>query len=510
MSSVRFEDVPVYTAARKAGHPRRKLTNGDIGYPVVLALFLACTSLSLWWVWADSGIAAMAGFSELGRQVSGWIGRALFWITMAALAWRAYLALTYKALPPVADAELPTLTVVVPAYNEGRHVLNTLLSVAASDYPADRLQIITVDDGSKDDTWQWMRRAEAMLPGRVEPVKLAKNGGKRRALYEGFRRATGEIWVTIDSDSLVDPDTLRKLVSPFTRDARVGAMAGNVRVLNLKEGLIPRMMDVAFTLSFDFLRLAQSKLNTVFCTPGALSAYRGSVLEPHLTEWVEEEFLGRYANIGEDRGLANIILRKGFHILFQQDSLVWTNVPVTYRGLCKMLVRWGRSNVRESIVMAQFVFGRFRETPALGTRVEFLLQMLELVICEAFKVGSLALLIVSPLVLGTNVIIGTLIASTLPALVHFLRHRNASCLWAVPYSFFWVAGLSWIGLWSILTPHRSGWLTRQIKSTAGLPAAAPATDLLNAAVSAPLLNAAPILETAPAMAAGVQAQQAQA
>ncbi|MES9996323.1 glycosyltransferase [Desulfovibrio aminophilus] len=489
MSTVRFEDASVFTAARKAAS-RRRLTNGDIGYPVVLVLFLLCTAVALWWVWADSGIAALSSFAGVGREAAWWLGQGLFWMTIGALLWRAGLALTYKPIPEAADADLPTLTVVVPAYNEGRHVLNTLVSVAASDYPADKLQIIAVDDGSKDDTWQWMCRAESMLPDRVEPLKLTKNGGKRRALYEGFRRATGAVWVTIDSDSLVDPDTLRKLVSPFVADERVGATAGNVRVLNLREGLIPKMMDVAFTLSFDFLRLAQSKLNTVFCTPGALSAYRGDVLAPHLEEWAEEQFMGRYANIGEDRGLANIILRKGFHILFQQNALVWTNVPVKYKGLCKMLVRWGRSNVRESIVMSQFIFSRFRETPALGTRVEYILQMIELVVAEALKIGSLGMLLVAPLMVGKNILVGTLIASSLPAVVYLLRHRSWNFLWAVPYSYFWIVGLSWIGVWSMITPHRSGWLTREVKS--GLPVAAPATELLQAAQS-PILSPAPIM-----------------
>lgn len=500
MSTVRFEDASVFTSARKAAAPRRQLTNGDVGYPIVLTLFLACTAMGLWWVWAEAGITLMAGFSGMAREIAWWLGQGLFWMTIAALVWRAYLALRYKASPPVADEALPTLTVVVPAYNEGRHVLNTLVSVASSDYPAHKLQIVAVDDGSKDDTWQWMRRAESMLPGRVEPIKLAKNGGKRRALYEGFLRATGEVWVTIDSDSLVDPDTLRKLVSPFVTDANVGATAGNVRVLNMDQGLIPKMMDVAFTLSFDFLRLAQSRLNTVFCTPGALSAYRGSILEPHLEEWVEEQFLGRYANIGEDRGLANIILRKGFHILFQQDSLVWTNVPVQYKGLCKMLVRWGRSHVRESIVMAQFLFGNFRQTPALGTRVEYLLQMAELIVGEALKIGSIAMLLVSPLLVAKNIAIGTVIASSIPAVVYLARHRSWNFLWALPYSFFWIIGLSWIGVWCMITPQRSGWLTREVKS--GLPAAAPAGDLLQAAVQTPLLTPAPVMSA--------QAQQAQA
>ena len=93
----------------------------------------------------------------------------------------------------------------------------------------------------------------------------------RTALAEGFRRARGEFVVTIDSDSVIEEDTLLAIVGPFS-NPRVGAVAGKVAVYNREKGFIPRMLHIRFILSFDFLRATQSAYGTVYCCPGALSA----------------------------------------------------------------------------------------------------------------------------------------------------------------------------------------------------------------------------------------------
>ncbi|MDD4891393.1 MAG: glycosyltransferase family 2 protein [Phycisphaerae bacterium] len=176
---------------------------------------------------------------------------------------RLALALVYRPIPAPNDDQLPSVTVVVPAYNEGRLVRETLLSLLASDYPAGRMQIIAVDDGSTDDTWKHIKRTARESAGRVAAIRCPVNRGKRWALHEGFVRATGDVIVTVDSDSVVSPATLRRLVAPLAADATVGAVAGNVRVLNRDEGLIPRLLSVAFVFAFDFSRAAESVLGSV-------------------------------------------------------------------------------------------------------------------------------------------------------------------------------------------------------------------------------------------------------
>lgn len=147
-----------------------------------------------------------------------------------------------------------------------------------------------VDDGSRDDTWRHIQRAAKRHPKLVTALRLPRNMGKRHALAEGFRRASGEVLVTIDSDSVIEPGALLALAGPF-REARVGAVAGKVTVLNRRHGLIPRMLAVRFILSFDFLRAVQSTYGTVYCCPGALSAYRASAVRALLDRWLNQTFL---------------------------------------------------------------------------------------------------------------------------------------------------------------------------------------------------------------------------
>ena len=392
------------------------------------------------------------------------IGQFLLIINLAAFVWRVVLFLKYRPTEGCDDAALPTCTVIVPAYNEGRMVLTTLESVLQSDYPADKLQIIAVDDGSKDDTWTWMEKAAMESNGRIEAVRMPQNGGKRKALYEGFIRSSADVLVTIDSDSLVDPETIRCLVSPFVKDTNVGAVAGNVVVLNRQKDLIPRMLEVSFAYSFEFLRASQSEVNTVFCTPGALSAYRRSAVMPVLDGWMKQTFFGRPAKIGEDRAMTNAILRSGYHVTFQSNAVVYTNVPVHYKGLCKMFLRWARSNVRETLVMASFIFSKFRSTPALGARINFLLSAMRLVLPHLLLGGLVGCIAWQPTVFLPHVVLSACISGSIPAAFYAWRRRfGTEALMAIPYSLFWIFGLSWIAPYALFTAANSNWLTRDLQ-----------------------------------------------
>ena len=126
---------------------------------------------------------------NLSRMNSVW-GLALIVFTTSLFVFKAvfffynlYLYIRYRSIKSVSDDLLPTTTVIVPAYNEGRLVYDTLISLAESDYPAEKLQIISIDDGSKDDTWHWMMEAKTVLGERLSLFKQPENKGKRHALY---------------------------------------------------------------------------------------------------------------------------------------------------------------------------------------------------------------------------------------------------------------------------------------------------------------------------------------
>lgn len=372
------------------------------------------------------------------------------------------LYLRYKPQASVSDEQLPVCTVIVPAYNEGQLVWETLMSLAGSDYPQEKLQLIAIDDGSKDDTWYWMKRAKETLGDRLSVYQQAHNQGKRHALYRGFQLGTGEVFVTVDSDSVVKKDTLRNLVSPFVTNKQCGAVAGNVRVLNDKKALIPKMLNVSFAFSFEFVRSAQSSLGSVLCTPGALAAYRRDLVMNCLPEWIEQRFMGRISDIGEDRAITNMILKQGYEVVFQRNACVYTNTPERFRNLYKMFIRWERSNVRENIMMSKFAFGNFREGPKTGTRILLLNQWLKILMAYPAALLMIYLVCTYPLLFLSGTLIGIFIFSSVQMFFYARKHNLAESLLAYPYSIFYAFTLFWITPYAIATAAKSGWLTREL------------------------------------------------
>ncbi len=371
-----------------------------------------------------------------------------------------YRYFKYKNIDSVSNAELPTCTVIVPAYNEGKQVYDTLLSLANSDYPKEKLELIAIDDGSKDDTWFWLLEAKKYLGDSVLILQQPKNMGKRHALYRGFNIGKGEVFVTVDSDSIVDINTLRLLLSPFIVDENCGAVAGNIRVLNTHKAFIPQMLDVSFALSFEFVRAAQSSLNSVLCTPGALAAYRSEAVFACLDDWINQTFMGKPSDIGEDRAMTNMILKQGYNVLFQRHANAYTNVPESYKGLYKMFIRWGRSNVRETLAMGKYVFGNYRKQSRFGPRLLFLNQAQTLLMSYPFTLFMLYFIITHPILFLSATFFGILVFSSFPALFYAKRYSWEKSFWAYTYSVLYTFALFWITPYAIATASRRGWLTR--------------------------------------------------
>lgn len=434
--------------------------SGGLVIKVAIILFLFAVGSAVLLKWQD--ITNVYSSLEPGLGLF-WLDvtRVLLLLNIAVFIWRTILAIMYRPAAAVDDELLPNCTVIVPAYNEGRQVFDTLASVVNSDYPMSKLQIIAVDDGSGDDTWHWIQQAAVRFSNRIQTIRLTKNSGKRKALYEGFIRSTGDIFVTIDSDSIIETHTLRRLISPFVHDHKTGAVAGNVRVLNTKEGFIPKMLDVSFAFSFDFIRAGQSMVDTVFCTPGALSAYKRKPVMGHLEQWLNQTFLGKPAKIGEDRAMTNLIIRDGWKVKFQSDAVVYTNVPCKYKNLCKMLLRWARSNVRETLIMSTFIFSRFRRTRATGARVNFLTSCINLLVPRALFGGLIATVSLEASDYLLQLLAGSSVWATVPAAFYAMKRRTSDALYAFAYSVFWLFGLFWITPWAMLTPANGKWLTRE-------------------------------------------------
>jgi hyaluronan synthase len=380
-----------------------------------------------------------------------------FGVGSALLVFRTILWFCYRVPQMATPQSALRMTVVIPAYNEGAMVAKAIDSVAGTHYDPDKLEIVVVDDGSTDDTWEHIQHAVARYDSRIRAIRLERNSGKREALAAGFRIGTGEIFVTVDSDSVVDPNALLALAGPFASE-RIGVVAGRVLVYNRTEGLIPRMLHVRFALSFDFLRACQSTFRTVYCSPGALSAYRASAVRKVLDSWLQQHFLGSRATIGEDRALTNDIMSLGYDSIYQRAAMVQTVVPITYGKLCRMFLRWDRSFVREEIRFARIVWKR----PPLYRFV----AMVDCLINDLrFPAGWLtcglmsAALITDPLVFP-RMLAAIGIAALMYSLYYLHSERSLDIVYGVFFSYFSFFSLFWIFPWAVATVRARSWMTR--------------------------------------------------
>lgn len=394
-------------------------------------LLLAGGTFSVYLLQAEFEAMNMSRMNTLGGMILVFVGSFLLLFRLGFLAFIARLFFRYKPVTSVTDEELPTCTVIVPAYNEGKLVYETLLSLTNSLYPQEKLQLLAIDDGSKDDTWEWMKKAKEELGDRIMILQQPINQGKRHALYRGFNLGTGEVFVTVDSDSIVEKDTLRNLVSPFVNNEQCGAVAGNVRVLNNEKAIIPRMLNVSFVFSFEFIRSAQSVLGSVLCTPGALAAYSSKAVKNCLPEWINQTFMGQPTDIGEDRAMTNMILKQGYHVLFQRNAYVLTNIPEKFSSLHKMFTRWERSNVRENLMMSKFAFTPFREGSRSGTRLLLMNQWMGMITAYPLLLIMFILLISHPILFISSTLLSILIFSTLPAFFYAKKYNISEAFWAL-------------------------------------------------------------------------------
>jgi len=430
---------------------------GDPFYRALILFGFAVVIFLSWRFDIFHGVVSAARHHQWGRFI---VSPAILWAAMGMLMLLLRTLLWFRYRTPALETmhDAPPLTVIIPAYNEGEMVARSIESVVNARYPRDRLEIFVVDDGSVDDTWSHIEHVAHRYPDVVTALRFPRNRGKRAALEAGFRRGRGEVMVTIDSDSVIEPDTLLAMAGPF-RDPKVGAVAGKVSVFNRGDGLIPRMLKVRFALSFDFLRAVQSTYGTVYCCPGALAGYRASVVRKVLDGWVGQTFLGRACTYGEDRALTNDILGEGYDCIYQRAAVVHTLVPTTYRRLCKMFLRWDRSYIREELrFMRSIVWRRPPKARAIAL-VESVVTNSRYPVAWATLVLLVAMIAVHPDML-LRFCCALLLVSSFNMLYYLRGERHWDFIYGIGYAFFSAFALFWIFPYAMCTARAQGWLTR--------------------------------------------------
>jgi cellulose synthase/poly-beta-1,6-N-acetylglucosamine synthase-like glycosyltransferase len=238
----------------------------------------------------------------------------------------------------------PTVTAVIPMFNEGAAIKETLQSLLDSDYPHAKLRVICVDDCSTDDSYEHAREVAKKSGGRLKILRNRANLGKRRSIIRATREADSEIIVSVDSDVVVDTNAVRQLMRRFTDD-RIAAVGGWVDVRNKQDNWLTRMQVVKYWYSYYFMKNLEWGFRRVMCLSGCLTAYRRKVLvelEPVLEQ---RSVLGVPIKYGEDRFLTRQIVKAGYMTTMTLDARCRTFVPSTLSGYFSQQLRWRRSNI---------------------------------------------------------------------------------------------------------------------------------------------------------------------
>ena len=225
-------------------------------------------------------------------------------------------------------ANPPPVSVLIPCFNEGPHVEETVRYALALDYPD--FEVIAVDDGSRDDTGAIL---DALVPKnpRLRVVHLARNQGKALALQAGALLARHEILICIDGDALLDPYSAHWLVRHFVENSDIAAVTGNPRIRN-RSTLLGRVQVGEFSSIVGMIKRAQRTFGALFTVSGVITAFRKSAV--HQVGYWSPDMLT------EDIDITWMLQRSGWDVRFEPRALVWILMPETLRGLWKQRLRW--------------------------------------------------------------------------------------------------------------------------------------------------------------------------
>jgi cellulose synthase/poly-beta-1,6-N-acetylglucosamine synthase-like glycosyltransferase len=242
----------------------------------------------------------------------------------------------------------PAVALLIPAYNEEKVIERTIRSALRSTYK--NLRVIVIDDGSKDRTLEVARECFGREQAAGKVLILTKpNSGKAEALNFGLKhlQADEEIFIGMDADTVIAKEAVALLV-PHFQNARVGAVAGNAKVGN-RVNLWTRWQALEYITSQNFERRALNTLGAVSVVPGAIGAWRVSV--------VRDVHAFQTDTVAEDADLTMAILRKGYRVEYEDRALAYTEAPINANGLMRQRFRWS-FGILQAVYKHREVFAR--------------------------------------------------------------------------------------------------------------------------------------------------------
>ena len=413
-------------------------------------------------LFAVLGSSALLFLSRFGGTLRAWEDFTYgYLILLVFYTWYLFaLLLVHDVRParyePYAGGKL---AVLVPCFNESPELVEkSIRSVLACE---GEKQVIVVDDGSTNGVQSRLAELAEELPIHVH--YFPENRGKREALHLAVTKLLDddvEYVVTIDSDTLLEPDALALVVAPLQRD-RIGASTGNVLLLNERQNLLTRMIGTYYWVGLNIYKQAQSVIRSVVCCSGCLAAYKADLLRDVIEEFASQRFLGESCTHSEDRHLTNLVLKRGYDVVYVGEAISWTETPATVRGFLRQQRRWKRGYIRESA---------FTLTYAWRTKRLLFLQILLWDLTAPFLAFGLRIALAVTAFGDPQLILRVILPSwVVLLLVRYIfvpLRAPRKLLGLFLYMLFYEGCLYWLNLWALFTVKNKSWVTRQVSAQA--------------------------------------------
>jgi len=323
----------------------------------------------------------------------------LLMVTNLIIAWNAHdMLIFYAVLIPFhtlivflvgwiffknrANGKMPDdlVSVIIPVFNQEGLISDVIKAVFQSSYQ--NIEVIAVNDGSKDNTASDLDQLAEEYP--KLKVLHQPNGGKRKAVANGFSISEGMYIVMIDSDSVVDERAIEELIKTLNTNPDVGSAVGNCKVLNADKNVLTRCQDAWYDYAFNIHKTTESTFGTVLCCSGCLSAYKKEAIVEFIPYWADAivqnsddrdltsyTFATPWAKRGmksisdqlkksmsqyddsEDRGLTAHTLTT-WKTVYVPSAVVYTEVPDKIKAYIRQQTRWKKGYLRSCFYVSAF------------------------------------------------------------------------------------------------------------------------------------------------------------
>ncbi|RWY85506.1 glycosyltransferase family 2 protein [Pediococcus acidilactici] len=248
--------------------------------------------------------------------------------------------------------EIPFVTVMVPAHNEGIVIVKTVLSLLSFDYPHDRYEIIVINDNSSDNSAELLRGVQKDFGEErlkvINTDNVTGGKGKSNALNIGLKQAKGSVIAVYDADNTPERSALRLLVAELLQSDRLAAVIGKFRTRNKEATVLTRFINIE-TLSFQWMAQAGRQRLFKLCTiPGTNYVIRREILEK-IGGWDVKA-------LAEDTEISFRVYQMGYRIKFQPRAVTWEQEPQTLDVWFHQRTRWVKGNIYVVVKNAKLLF----------------------------------------------------------------------------------------------------------------------------------------------------------